>query len=143
MHFSLSIVVLALELATAAPIDDPSADVQPFPYGICAFRDRLNARVADFTSWITDCGDKTGHTTGMNIAWQGYNGLCRPLPLNTRALEVHSIAKGCRLTAYESPICSDYPYNGAWRDAAGCLWAGNREFHSYTVTCDNDKEILG
>ncbi|KAK5660581.1 hypothetical protein OQA88_13139 [Cercophora sp. LCS_1] len=147
----LATISLALGLAIAAPVEtsevtdpyDPYEGIEPLPYGVCSYRDRLNARVADFTSWITECGDNGGHTTGLKIAWQGFNGLCFPLPNDTRSLEVHWIAKGCRVTVFESPICSDYPWPGAYREEAGCLWTGNREYHSYMVSCENDKEILG
>ncbi len=41
------------------------------------------------------------------------------------------------VTAYKGPTCDDYPYEGAYREKLGCLWAGNTEFRSYKVTCKN------
>jgi hypothetical protein len=135
MRFSLSLVTLAIGLATAAPIDDPASPftgAEPFPYGICSFRDRLSAGVVDFISWITDCGDQSGHTTGLDISWQGYNGLwaegCRGDSLFQHYLQKTSGIDDCAVTAFECPVCDDYPFNGAYRAEPGCLWTGDREF---------------
>lgn len=106
MHLPISILTLALAIgkvstapapATISPLGTPPSSVVPKESAAaCAYNDRLGPRVAEFTSWITDCGDRSGHTTGMRIAWRGYNGLCFPLPEDTRALEVRDILGGCR-----------------------------------------------
>ncbi len=92
MRFTAASVTLLLCGATAMPTLGARAD------GTLCFTENggLGPRVADFTSWITDCGDKFGHTTGHNLAYQTRNDLCFPLPDDTRGLEVHDVAQGCR-----------------------------------------------
>ena len=95
-------LALAVGQASTAPTTISALEASPSQApksntsSVCAYNDRLGPRVAEFTSWITDCGDKSGHTTGMRIAWRGYNGLCFPLPEDTRALEIRDIVGGCR-----------------------------------------------
>ncbi|KAK5659151.1 hypothetical protein OQA88_1241 [Cercophora sp. LCS_1] len=120
---SLLISAVMLSATSAAPLSDD-----------CSADDRFT--VARFVSWITDCGEQRGHTMGMSLVYRRYAGLCFPLNNDIRGLELTEIADGCRITAYRSPVCDDYPWNGVWRNETGCLWAGNSEFHSYKLTCD-------
>ncbi len=93
MHFP--ILALLAAAATAAPTSNSTNKVASAPS--CPNENAgLGTQVATFTSWITDCGDKTGHTTGLHLAYQVWNDLCFPLPDDTRALEIHDIAEGCR-----------------------------------------------
>ncbi|KAK4031902.1 hypothetical protein C8A01DRAFT_41655 [Parachaetomium inaequale] len=92
-------------------------------------------RVVLFQSWNTECGD--GHTWGTSIIERKFSNLCFPLPDDTRGLDVSELSDDCRVTAYMGPTCDDYPYEGAYIEKLGCLWAGNTEFRSYKVTCKN------
>ncbi|CAI4215836.1 unnamed protein product [Parascedosporium putredinis] len=120
-------LVLALFAATghAAPATAPacSAVDNRFP-------------VVTFQSWVTECGDKSGHTMGTNLVYPSHVDTCLPLNNEIRALDLQDVAEGCRITAYRSPVCDDYPSEGMTRETVGCLWAGNQEFHSYKLTCN-------
>ncbi|KAL2143204.1 hypothetical protein VTI28DRAFT_208 [Corynascus sepedonium] len=98
-----------------------------------------NGMLATFQAWITDCGDTNGHTTGHHLLPPRYTDICLPLPDDIRGLDVLEITDGCRITAFQSPVCDDYPYEGAYIDHVGCLWAGNREFRSYRLTCEEQE----
>lgn len=90
--------------SNAAPIDDKCTPAE----------DELNRfPVVTFTSWITDCGDKTGHTMGMNLVYRKYAGLCLPLPDDIRGLEVQEVTQGCRskcipILSRSSPRCCQF-----------------------------------
>ncbi|KAK5662329.1 hypothetical protein OQA88_8235 [Cercophora sp. LCS_1] len=124
----VSCLVLALGVASAPVDGTPSAPACEIPA-----EDRFP--VATFTSWITECGEGGGYTKGITMAYRKYNDLCRPLPDDIRGLEISEVDPGCRVMVFRSPVCNDYPYDGAYREKPGCLWAGNQEFRSFKVTC--------
>ncbi|KAK3991128.1 hypothetical protein QBC44DRAFT_380169 [Cladorrhinum sp. PSN332] len=121
MHFTtfLASVVFALG-ATAAPVEPAAYD-----------------RVALFDGWTTLCGSvETGHGTGSHLIERAHAGLCFPLPDEIRGLNIVELSAGCRVLAYNSPVCDDYPYHGAWMDRTACLFTGGSRYRSYKVECD-------
>ncbi|KEZ42110.1 hypothetical protein SAPIO_CDS6351 [Scedosporium apiospermum] len=130
MHFHSAFAsVVALVLFGA------NTSAAPVAAEVCSAIDN-RFPVVTFQSWITDCGDKGGHTMGMSLVYPSLTDICLPLNSNIRGLDLLEVTEGCRITAYRSPVCDDYPYDGTTRDTVGCLWAGNEEFHSYKLTCD-------
>lgn len=154
MHLPAAIATLALALGDAAsPVSAaPRSDR-------CEDRD---VRVALFEMWNTECNVGSGHTWGMSVATRAALGFCQPLPDDTHALRVTEIADGCRgtsnwsdlpglerpvlgpaltntaaVTAFRSPICDDYPHEGAYIAKTGCLWTGGTLYRSYRVTCED------
>jgi len=94
MRFTATVIAaMAFSLITAAPIDDgPDNECTPF-------QDEQNRFPAvRFSSWITECGDTSGHTMGMNLVYRKYAGICLPLPDDIRGLDIEEINTGCRST---------------------------------------------
>ena len=124
-------------------------------------------RVALFQSWNTECGDGhtwgtslierkysnlcfplPDDTRGLDVSElsDDCRGMCllslaldfkMNLVMATSSSQGDANASLLTVTAYMGPTCDDYPYEGAYIEKLGCLWAGNTEFRSYKVTCKN------
>nr|XP_036581519.1 uncharacterized protein CTRU02_08569 [Colletotrichum truncatum]KAF6789870.1 hypothetical protein CTRU02_08569 [Colletotrichum truncatum] len=119
MQFSSLISSLILALgAVAAPVDQ-NID-SPYPL--------------QFQAWNWDCNASGAHTLGTYLGNLTLADICLPLPKDTRALDVQVIRAGCRITAFQEPMCNDYPQEGSYKENLGCLWTA-RDYRSYKLTC--------
>ena len=90
MHFHSAFAsVVALVLFGA------NTSAAPVAAEVCSAIDN-RFPVVTFQSWITDCGDKGGHTMGMSLVYPSLTDICLPLNSNIRGLDLLEVTEGCR-----------------------------------------------
>ncbi|KAJ2995131.1 hypothetical protein NUW58_g1361 [Xylaria curta] len=125
----MQIARLAAFAAFALGIAAAPTEKESLPYAV------------SFDMWNGDCGATRAHTWGSRYTSRQNTDLCFPLAEDTHALSVFTIDEGCRVTAYRSPLCDDYPDNGAYAEKEGCLWS-NTIYKSYKLTCHGPRDDL-